>query len=132
MQPNTITLSVDLANSATATDQVFSRHEEQINRSTYIGPLHSLVARHVIQLYRTFAKRAGVFLGSTKTSVKYTKDVTVLQFDGSETKAPLIVEINFSVPVGAANADVLAARQHAVAMLDRDDIMTPLNTLGSI
>jgi hypothetical protein len=118
MQSNSITLSVDLANDGNPTDQVFTRFEELVNRSTYVGPGHSLASPHTMQLYRTLPKRTGTFLGAAKSSIKFTKTIIVDDADGNETKKPIIGEASFSIPVGASAAETLALRQHFVSALD--------------
>lgn len=125
MQPNTITLSVDLLNNGTPTDEVFTRQEELVNRSTYRGPNHSLQARNMCQLYRTLPKRAGNFLGTAKLSLKFTHDITVVGADGNNLSAPAIGEVVFSLPVGMSDADKKALRQRIIAALDLDSVMDP-------
>lgn len=132
MQPNTIVLPVDLANNGTVVNQTFTRSEELVNRSTYRGPGNTLAVRNVAQLYRTLPKRTGAFLGACKTSVKFTRDITVLDAAGASVVAPLILELSFSVPVGASDADILALRQHGVAILDLDAVMIGLNSQAEI
>lgn len=127
MQPNQITLAVDLANDANPTNQVFDRSEEQVNRSTYRGPGHTLQSRNNLQFYRTAPKRSGNYLGSSKVAMKFTQDVSVPNADGSgEIVSPLIAEVSFSLPVGTTSAEALAIRQHLVTILDRDDLAGPL------
>jgi hypothetical protein len=118
MQANTITLPVDVLNNGTTTDKVFTRFEEVLNRSTYIGPGHTQVARYLMQLYRSFAKRAGNFLGVAKTEVKITKDFTVLGVDGTNVVAPAIADASFSLPVGLTAAQMLELRQDLIAAID--------------
>lgn len=132
MQPNTITLAVDTANSGSTTNRVYSRLEELVNRSTYGGPNHSFSTVDTLQFYRTLPTRSGSFFGAAKTAVKFTKNVTVNLADGTEGIFPLIGEVSFSVPVGATAAQVLELRQTLLALLDRDDIMGPLNDQGVI
>jgi len=129
MQPNDITLSVDTENDGVGLEsQVFSRFEEHLNRSQYIGPNHSVSARNILGLYRTFPKVNGNFRGVAKTSTKFTEDILVSGVDGvSQLTSPIIVEISFSIPVGATHAQILEARQRALALLDLDTVMTPLN-----
>lgn len=130
MQPNSITLAVDTANNGTLSNKEFTRFESLTNRSTYIGPGHTLQSRNCIQLYRTLPKRAGNFLGSAKTSLKLTVDVEVPNADGTGTiVAPMIVEVSYSIPVGIVPAVIVEGRQTVVAISDRDDIMTPFNGL---
>lgn len=132
MLPNTITLAVDLANSGSTTDEAYQRYEEQVNRSTYVGPAHAFDAKNTLQFYRTLPVRSGAFLGAAKTSVKFTKDVTVQDAAGLDTVYPLIAEVSFSIPVGTSAAATKELRQRVLAILDRDDITAPLNDTGEI
>lgn len=129
MQPNTITLSVDEENDGVGpVDHVFTRFEEYQNRAVYIGSNHSMSTKDTMALYRTFPKPSGNFKGVTKTAFKFSKDLLVDGVDGvSQLTAPIIVDVSFSIPVGASHAQILIARQRALAMLDLDAIMTPLN-----
>jgi hypothetical protein len=129
MQPNLITLPVDLLNNDTTTDLDLTRFEEYVNRSVYVTDNHMISARDTLGLYRTFPKQSGNFLGVQKTCVKFTRDYVVDGADGVTTvKAPCIVEVSFSVPVGMSDADILIMRQRAVALLDDDSVMVPLNS----
>lgn len=129
MQTDTITLSVDEENDGVGpVNHVFTRFEEYLNRSTYIGANHSIASKDTLGLYRTFPKASGNFRGVAKTAFKFSKDVSVTGADGvSQLAAPIIVDVSFSIPVGATHAQILIARQRALALLDLDAIMTPLN-----
>lgn len=127
MQPNEITLAVDLENTGTTTNVVFTRFEEYQNRAVYIGPGHSLLSRNTLSLYRTLPKASGNFRGTAKSAVKFSKDITVAAVDGTTVVAPLIIEVSISAPVGTTPAQTLENRQSALALLDRDDIMGSLN-----
>lgn len=126
MQPNTITLPVDPANNSTVVDELFTRHEEQINRTTYRGPDHTVAVNNMMQLYRTPPKRSGNYLGTAKESIKFSKTVTVLDAAGQDIPAMLIGEVSFSVPVGVSAAIQKALRQRIIAGLDMDVVMDPL------
>jgi hypothetical protein len=133
MQANTITLAVDVANNNTPVNKEYVRTEELVNRSTYRGPGSTMASRNVLQFYRTFPKRSGNFLGATKTSVKFTQDIVVPSADGSgNITVPMLVSAEYSIPVGATSAQVLALRQHLVTICDRDDIMGTLNEHADI
>lgn len=132
MQPNTLTLAVDLLNTDSTTNELFTRHEEQINRSTYVGPGHSVASVNMLQLYRTLPKRSGDYLGSAKVSLKLTQTRTVQSASGLDIPAQDISEVSFSVPVGVTAAQMLATRQRWIAILDDDAIMTPLMTIQEI
>lgn len=129
MQTDQITLSVDEQNDGVGpVNHVFTRFEEYQNRSVYIGDSHSMAAKDTLGLYRTFPKPSGNFKGVAKTAVKFSKDVLVTGADGvSQLTAPIIVDISFAIPVGATHGDILVARQRALALLDLDAIMDPLN-----
>lgn len=131
MQPNVITLSVDALNDETTTANVnvnFTRFDEYQNRTVYIGDNHQMDAKDTLTFYRSTPTSNGNFKGVMKTSVKFTKDVVVTGVDGvSSLTAPIILEVSFSVPVGASAAALLLARQTALALVDRDDIMDSLN-----
>lgn len=129
MQPNEITLSVDEENDGVGpVNHVFTRFEEFQNRATYIMSDHSMSAKNTLGFYRTFPKKSGNFNGVSKTSFKFTKDILVDGADGvAQITAPIIVDVSFSIPVGATSAQILIARQKALALLDLDAVMTPLN-----
>lgn len=132
MQPNTITLSVDHSNNGTPSNEEFQRHEEQINRTTYRGPDHSVASPNTLQLYRTLPKRSGSYLGSAKVSFKFTEAATVKNAEGLDIQAPRIAEVSFSVPVGDTAINELALRQRLIALLDSDPVMTPLMSYQEI
>jgi len=129
MQPNDITLSVDEQNDGVGpVNYVFTRYEDYQNRAVYIGPNHSMSMRNNLTLYRTFPKISGAFRGVGKTAFKFAQDIQVDGVDGvSQLTSPIIVDVSFSIPVGATHEQVLIARQKALSLLDLDTVMTPLN-----
>lgn len=128
MLDNTLTLSVDVANNATLVNRTYRRYEENLNRSVYVGPNHTLQAKDTLTFYRTAPKPSGNFRGTAKTSFKFSQDQSVLAVDGiSHLTAPVIVEVSFSVPVGVTPAQVLELRQRVIALLDSDNVMNNLN-----
>lgn len=129
MQPNVITLSVDEENDNVGpVNHVFTRFDEYQNRSGYISADHTLSNPDTLTLYRTMPKPNGTFRGVGKTSFKFSKSIVVTGVDGvSQLSAPLIVEVSFSIPVGATSSQILIARQRALALLDLDSVMSPLN-----
>lgn len=136
MQTNEITLTVDELNDGVTTadvDHVFTRFDEYQNRSVYNGSTHTFESRDQLGLYRTFPKPNANFKGVRKSTVKFTKDIVVTGVDGvSSITSPIITEISFSIPVGATDAQILIERQKALALLDLDAVMTPLNSLLEI
>lgn len=103
MQPDNITLD-----SGGASELVMSRYAEYDNRTQYISPLHTVAAKDMMTLYRTEPKAVANYFGTAKAAVKFTKDFTVALPTGGDGKAPLIVELNFSIPVGISKEDAMA------------------------
>lgn len=134
MQPNTITLNVDLLNDGNTTPVTYTRFSEYENRVVYVNKaVHTDEARDMITFYRSFPVKSGNFKGVRKTSVKITKDFVVPGVDDSTTvTAPLIQEFSVSRPVGLTAAQMTAERQLTIALADDDSIMSALNDLGEI
>jgi hypothetical protein len=133
MQANTITLPVDVLNNGTPVNKEFVRSEETVNRTTYRGPGHTVASRNIMQLYRTFPKRSGNYLGALKPTIKFTRDVTVPNADGSgDVVVPVLLEISASLPVGLTAALAKEIRQHGVAALDLEEVMSLLFEYGDI
>jgi hypothetical protein len=128
MQPNDFTLSVDEENDDTGlVDQDYTRHEEYLNRSIYIGENHSLSARDTISFYRTPPKPNGNFKGVGKSAFKLSEDFTVVGVDSETTlTSPAIMEVSFSIPVGLTPAQTLAFRQRGLSLLDDDALVAAL------
>lgn len=128
MQPNTLTLNVDVLNNAITVAEPFTRFDEYQNRAVYIGVNHLPETRNTLSIYRTFPTKNGNYKGTAKSSVKFTQDVGVAGVDGVSTlTAPIILDLSFSIPVGATAADVLHLRQRLIAALDDDTFMDSLN-----
>jgi len=128
MQDNQLSLNVDPANDATIVAETYSRFQQFENRSVYIGSTHVPEARDMVALYRTFPTKSGNFKGVSKSAVKITEDVEVAGVDSATTlTAPIIIDISFSVPVGTPNAELVNARQRAIALLDDDTLMDSIN-----
>lgn len=129
MQPDQLTLAVDPLNDGTIVPEVFSRYDRFANRTVYIGEGHLPDARNTLSMYRSFATKSGNFNGTSKSAVKFSRDIGVPGADGVSTlTAPVIIDISFSVPVGTPAAVILAMRQAAIALLDDDAVMVPLNS----
>lgn len=127
MQPNTVSLDVDVLNNGTTEEQVYTRYEEAQNRTVYIGVSHTPDARDTLSIYRTFPTKSGNFKGVAKSAVKLTEDVQVAGVDSSTTlTSPIIFDFSASIPVGAPAAAVKEARQRLIALLDDDTFMDSL------
>lgn len=129
MQPDQIILPVDVLNNGTAVNLTMTRYEESVNKSVYISPTHVPELRDTLGLYRTQPTKSGNFKGVAKSALKLTKDVLVAGVDSTTTlTAPMIIDVSFSIPVGAVEADVEELRQRVIAALDNSVLMRGLNT----
>lgn len=70
----------------------------------YIGPAHTLSLLDDVQLSRVTPKPTSLFSGVGRTSAKLTRTMTLT--GALTTTGNSIVQINVSVPVGAASADI--------------------------
>lgn len=129
-----ITLSVDAANDSNPADVTFKKYRDDTpDKITFHETVdHTAALRDKLTLSRRPAVRNGNFLGTNKCTIKFTKDVTVAGFDGSDVIAPIIGEQSWSVPVGATDAEVIEVAQHHLALLDDDTLVTEIIVNGDI
>lgn len=114
-----ITLPVDVANNGTLVNTPASLFEGVPGRKEYHFAPHSFTARDQMVFTRSLPKANGNFAGTRKSSVKFTKDQVVPGVDAStEVKAPGILEISASLPVGYTPAAAMELRQRGIAILD--------------
>lgn len=118
MLDNTITLPVDVANNATLVNKVYTRDEEYLNRSVYTGPSHTLVMRDTLGFYRSPVKKSGTDLGTAKSSMKVTEDISVTNALGATVVKPAIGSAEFSFPVGITAGKAMEIRQRLIAAID--------------
>jgi hypothetical protein len=124
MQPNTIAFTYDHDNDGGTTAAISStvtRHSEELNKSTYRTSSHTEASPDTLNFYRTAAKRSGEFMGSQKVSVKRTKTMVVDTASGLETKAPMINELSFSIPIGVTNAEKLSFLMEHIGFLSSSE-----------
>jgi len=127
MLDNTITLQVDVLHDAVLVPHPFTRFEQFLNRTVYVGPGSSDAYRNQMTLLRSTPTESGNFRGVKKTSLKFTKDVGVIGVDATTLNvAPIIGAVNFSIPVGASAAEVLIVREHLIAALNDQDLSVRL------
>lgn len=129
MQPNEITVAVDVLNNGSATNRIYQRFDDSTpNKALYVTGAHSVMSRDSLALFRTFPKPSGNFAGVSRSTVKFSKDVIVPGVDSTTTQtSQIIVEVNFSIPVGVNAATTKEFRQLAIGLLDLDSVMAPLN-----
>lgn len=100
----TLTGTLSLSAAAEAEEVVFTRKRYVADKSEYHADDHSEESQHKVEFYRTPAKASGNYRGSQKAKVKYTKDVTVPNRDGSgNIVAPIVVTLGFSYPLGTTD-----------------------------
>lgn len=114
-----ITLPVDVTNNGTVVNQEIALLDGSPGRKIFRFSGHSFQTRDTVTFTRSFPKPNGNFAGTRKTSAKLTKDVVVEGTDPStDVKAPGIIDISSSLPVGLSAADAMLMRQRAIAILD--------------
>lgn len=132
MQEAIITLPVDVVDNGTLVNQVFSRQEEYLHRTLYIGAEHQPDMRNTLGIYRTPIKPTSGFKGVMRTSLKITKDVQVLNPVGETITSPMIAELSFSVPVGTSAEDRLELTQTIGALALHREVIAGLIDQQSI
>lgn len=133
MLDNIITLPVDELHNSTDVDCAYKRHVESTNRTVYISPDHTLVLPDLLTFFRTDVKKSGNFMGVAKTAAKFSQMILVPGVDSTTSiSAPIIMEMSYSIPVGATPEQVLLARQRMVALNDLDIVMDELNNRQGI
>lgn len=129
MQPNEITVAVDVLNNGTTTNKIYQRFDDSTpNKSLYVTSVHTMMSRDTLALFRTFPKPSGNFAGVSRTTIKFSRDVIVPGVDSTTNQtSQIIAEVNFSIPVGINAAQTKEVRQQVIGLLDLDSIMGPLN-----
>lgn len=102
MQPTPILIT--FTGSAGATTKSYGLFDgSSTNKSVYTEGGAGLQAKDKVELYRSFPKKNGNFLGMIKSSLKHTKDVTVKDAQGNDSTVPAIITISVSVPLGISD-----------------------------
>lgn len=73
----------------------------------YIGPASTLAIKDRLDLYRTPPKASTVYSGNARSRAKLSRTVPLT--GAKTTTGDIIADLNITVPVGAASADVDAA-----------------------
>lgn len=90
--------------SLTVNTKTFSADQYSTNAVVYIGPAHTLSLKDDIRLGRVAPKPTSTFSGVGRTAAKLSRTLTLT---GALTPSgDAILEINVSIPVGAAGADI--------------------------
>jgi hypothetical protein len=128
MLDNTLTLPVDVAHDSTFVDEVYTRFDEITNnRTLYVGADNTPTIRNQLMVTRNDPSRSGNFLGVYKTSLKFTQDIEVPGVDPTTTNvAPILFELNASLPIGFTAAEAMHLRQRIVAAVNHEDFITRL------
>lgn len=125
MLANSITLQTSLA--TTPVDVEFSRYEEHLDRTVYIGDDHSLERKHTLSLYRTQPKRVGNNRGQAKAALKVFHEAAVLGADQTTNVInPGVGDVMLSIPVGATDAFIEDLLDELISSLQHAEIRSKL------
>jgi len=113
--------------SLTVNAKTFTADNFGVNAVAYNGPAHTLSAKDDIRLARTSPKPTASFSGVGRTSCKLTRTLTLT--GALTTSGDSICEINVSVPVGAASADIDAILNDMGAFLASATFKTHVKSL---
>lgn len=120
MLPNQIVLTVDPGTGSVT--KTYDRYAEGGDRTVYKEQNGSLVTKDHLTFYRTLPKRNGNFLGVAKSAAKFHVDETVVDAEGNNTTAPVIIQVSLSVPVGVTAVTTDLLRRYLAALLIHDDM----------
>lgn len=112
--------------SITLNTVVFSAFRSQPDSQVLASPSNTVSLKDSVELSRVFPKPVKDNLGVGRPRLKRVKTLTLA--DGS--KKDMIIEVSGSVPVGAAEADVLAVLDDVadgLALQDSKDLFTKLD-----
>jgi hypothetical protein len=109
----------------------YTRFDELVNRSVYHSATHDYSLRDTVGFYRTLPKRAGNFMGTKKSALKFTRDQQVPGADASTTLVqPMLFDLSTAIPVGTTAANITVALNDLAALIqDSAFIMRLVNDL---
>lgn len=125
-----LTINTDPNNDDTIVAKIFSRARVLMNglKTLYhMDNSHSTARPDTLSFETSEPKPNGQFLGVTRPKVVRRRTIDVESIDpGTEISQPLIGKVEFSIPVGATDAELLELRQDLIAVLDDDATMGTL------
>lgn len=110
----------------TVNTKSYSSYRQLPDSNSLAGPANTASVRDLINYRRKFAVKTKDFAGVNRPGVKLTRTLTL----ADATKADAIIDISGSIPVGAANADILSLLSDAAVTLgltDSQDLFTKLD-----
>jgi hypothetical protein len=96
----------------------YTRFDELVNRSVYNSATHDYALRDTLGFYRTLPKRAGNFMGTKKSALKFTRDQSVPGADATTTNvAPMLFDLAASIPVGTPTDNIIEGLNDLAALI---------------
>lgn len=134
MQPDQISINVDVANDDNIVQQTYNRVTSPgTSTSLYRMEGSDLVNKDELRFTGSLPKRNGNFQGVIRSGVRLSKDQEVPGVDTTTSIDSLVVmALDCSIPVGTPTATIVELRQRMHALIDSDAIMQPLNELAVI
>lgn len=99
-------------------DVGINRYSEEKDKSTYLFNGATWAKRKEVSFLRSIPKASGAYPGNARGTVKVTWDTEVVDKLGNTIVAPVIATIQYSIPVGAADAVITDHIKHVAAVLN--------------
>jgi hypothetical protein len=101
----------------TVNTKPYSSYRALPDSNTMSGPAHTASVHDTIAFRRKFAVKTKDFAGVNRPGVKLVRTLTL----ADATKADALIDISGSIPVGAADADILSLLSDAAVVLGLTD-----------
>jgi hypothetical protein len=123
---NDIIIAVDAANDGNPVNETYSILDPGQGKSVWTLDGTSLEDKVTLSLFATPPKRSGNFQGVIRSGGKFTLGVSVPAVNDETNKSVSIMNIEFSIPLGTSEADVIHLCQRGVGFLANAVLMKDL------
>lgn len=113
----TIVLSVADSEGLNPVDEEFDNQTRSDVKGEYISENHTSLVRDTLTTYCTRPKQTSAFYGVDKGAVKFSTDELVGTPQGTTTRAPGIIMVQASKPVGFSDASFSHLEQRIIAFI---------------
>lgn len=111
-------------------DVAIQRYSEEKDKSTYRFTGATWAMRKEISFLRSAPKPSGAYPGNARGTVKVTWDAEIVDRLGNDIVAPIICNIQYSIPVGSDATVVASHIAHIKSVLDHATL--PASVFGDL